>query len=133
MSANRISILLSILKGFIAAVICSLIGMLLIAVICVSVRISDNVLYALNQVLKTLSILFGTWICVGRGGRNGLITGAVLAMLYIIAGYACYAIFGGECEIVSMLGEILLGSTVGGLTGSVLANLPPKGRKKRTR
>lgn len=133
MSANRRSILLSILRGLLLAVALTLLGMLLIAALAVFARISDGLLTALNQVLKVAAIVLGVCASVGRGGNRGFVTGAVLALLYAILGYALYVLLGGGVfSTVQMLGEILLGATIGGLCGAILANLPPKRRRART-
>lgn len=132
MSSSRIHILLSILKGLLIAIAFTLVGMLLIALLTVFARIPDNLLTALNQILKLCAILLGTCIAVGRGGSRGFITGAVVALLYMILGYVLYVMLGGGAHSASlMLGEILMGATVGALCGAVLANMRPKKRRAR--
>ena len=132
MSANRRSILLSILRGLLLAVAFTLLGMLLIAALAVFARISDGLLTALNQVLKIVAIVLGVCASVGRGGSRGFVTGAVLALLYTILGYALYVgLGGGAFSTVQMLGEILLGATIGGICGAILANLSPRRRHAR--
>lgn len=131
MPSNRTSTTVSILKGFLAAAAITLLGMLLIALITVFSRISDNLLTALNQILKILSIIFGTWISVGRGGSRGFVTGTVIALLYIIAGYSLYVFLGGGTySFPGILGEMLMGAAVGAVTGAVLANLQPRKRRR---
>ena len=131
MSANRRSVLLSVLRGFLLAAVLTLAGMLIIAAIAVFIRIPDNFLTVLNQLLKIASILLGTLSAVGIGGSRGFATGAVLALLYSILGYALYVLFGGGLySTVQMLGEILLSCMIGAIGGAILANLSP--RKRRT-
>lgn len=131
MSSNRISVLLSILKGVLAAAAATLAGMLLIALLTVFTRISDGMLTALNQLLKCISILIGTGIAVGRGGSRGFVTGAATAMLYMLAGYVLYVCLGGLYDTVSMLGELLMGAAIGAVAGAVLANMRPKRRRTK--
>lgn len=131
MSTNRFSVLLSILKGVFAAAAATLVGMLLIALLTVFSRISDNTLTILNQLLKFISILLGVRIAVGRGGSRGFVTGAVTAALYMLSGYVLYVCLGGLYDTVSMLCELLLGAAVGAVTGAVLANMRPKKRRAR--
>ena len=134
MSASRKSILISILRGLLLAVAFTLLGMLLIAALAVFVHISDGLLTALNQILKISAIVLGVRSAVGRGGSRGFVTGAVLALLYTILGYALYVgLGGGAHSTVQMLGEILLGATIGGIVGAILANLSPKPRRRRAR
>lgn len=133
MSSKRIPILLSILKGLLLSIIVTLVGMLLIALLTVFMRISDNLLTTLNQLLKLLAILMGVCASVGRGGSRGFVTGAVVALLYVALGYVFYAALGGSSHSASlMLGEILMGTTVGAVCGAVLANMNPRKRRAHT-
>lgn len=132
MSANRIDTIISVLRGFLFAAAITLAGMLAIAALTVFVRISDNTVSLLNQLIKILSIVLGTWSAVGRGGRRGFVTGVVLALAYMIAGYALYvALGGGAWSVSGMLGEMLLGAAVGGVCGAILANLSPRVRHRK--
>lgn len=131
MSANRVSVLLSILKGLLVSAAFTLLGMLAIAALTVFARISDNLLTILNQVLKVAAIALGVRAAVGRGGSRGFVTGAVLALIYMILGYGLYVwLGGGAYSTTTMLGEMLLGAAVGGVCGTILANMHPK-RKRR--
>lgn len=131
MSGKRIPILLSILKGVLVAVILTLLGMLVMAALTVFARISDGALTALNQALKVFAILLGARAAVGRGGSRGFVTGCVIALVYMIAGYGLYVCLGGGVfSATQMLGEMLLGASIGGLTGAVLANMRPKARRR---
>lgn len=132
MSSSRIPILLSILKGVLVSAAVTLAGMLIIALATVFTRIPDSFLTALNQILKIISILLGTCASVGRGGSRGFVTGAVVALIYMVIGYALYVLLGGGAHSVTlMLGEMLMGAAVGAFTGAILANLRPKSRRRR--
>lgn len=132
MSASRTAALSSLLKGLLAAIAITLIGMLLIAAVALFARPSDGLLTALNQILKFLAILIGTRAAVGRGGSRGFVTGAALALIYMTLGYALYATLGGGAHSTGlMLGEMLLGAAVGGFIGALFANLRPKSRRAR--
>ena len=131
MPSNRTSTAVSILKGFLTAAAITLLGMLLIALITVFSRLSDTMLTSLNQILKILSIILGTCVSVGRGGSRGFVTGTVIALLYMIAGYSLYVVLGGGVySFPGMLGEMLMGAAVGAVTGTVLANLQPRKRRR---
>lgn len=131
MSTNRIGTFLSILKAVLAAAAVTLIGMFLIALLTVFFRLSDNLLMILNQLLKFSSVLIGVSIAVGRGGHRGFATGAAVGLLYMLAGYLLYVLFGGSYNTASMLGEILLGAAVGAVVGAILANMRPKRRRAK--
>ena len=131
MSANRVSVILSILKGLLVAIAITLLGMLLFAALTVFASVPDNLLTVLNQLLKIAAIGLGVRAAVGRGGARGFVTGAVLALIYMILGYAMYVVLdGGVHSVTTMLGEMLLGAAIGGVCGAILANMKPK-RKRR--
>ena len=132
MAQARLDTVARILKGFIAMVLLTLILMMAAALAAVYLQLSDNTIRWINQIIKVLSILFGVRITVGRGGENGFITGVVLAVIYMVAGYALYLVLGGNVfNAADMLGEILIGAAVGGAAGAVLANMKPSKKRRK--
>ena len=130
MKRRRLSILASFLKGLAAAVIFTLVCMLLMAAAVVFFGLSDNLIRALNQLTKIFAAAAGTYIAVGRGGERGFVTGAGVGAVYAAAGYILYILLGGGgFDIVEFLGELTICTASGALTGAVCANLKP--RRKR--
>lgn len=133
MKKTRLEAALSLLKGLAASIGLTLILMAAVAALVVYVGIPDAGLHALNQLMKLMAVLAGTWVAVGRGGRRGFFTGMTLAMVYMILGYGMYLILGGGAfDAAGMLGEILIGAAAGGFIGAVLSNLP-EARSRRPR
>lgn len=130
MSRTRKGTLKSLLLGLLAAIVFTLLSMLALSAVLVFSQMSDGTLRLMNQLVKLIAIFIGTSLAVPRGGEKGLVTGTVLALLYILLGYTCYlALGGGSFSVGCMLGEMLLGSAVGAITGAVRANLNPKRRR----
>ncbi|MBQ8506070.1 MAG: TIGR04086 family membrane protein [Clostridia bacterium] len=130
MPRTRKSTLKSLVFGLIIAILFTVGAMLILAAALVYLQIGDGALRLLNQLIKYLAIFLGVRAAVPRGGEKGLVTGVVLALIYIILGYALYLLLGGgSFSIVNMLGEILLGSAVGAVTGAVRANMSPRRAK----
>ena len=131
MANRRLMRLQAVAKGFLLA---ALLTLLLMAVLTVAVWRTDMIdatLTLLNQLLKIAAIALGVRAAVGRGGTRGFVTGAVLALIYMILGYAMYVSLGGGMHsVTTMLGEMLLGAAIGGVCGTILANMKPK-RKRR--
>ena len=131
MPKTRKRTLLSLLKGLLIAVALTLACMLGMAAALVYLQMSDHLLTVLNQVVKLLAIALGTCAAVPRGGSRGFLTGVEIALLYMALGYGLYVMLGGGSFAVgNMLGEMLLGSAVGAVTGAVRANLSPKRRSR---
>ena len=127
MPRTRKSAALALLKGLLIAVALTLACMLLMAAALVALQMSDRLLTVLNQIVKLLAIAVGTCVAVPRGGSRGLLTGVEIALVYMALGYAMYVLLGGGSFVVgNMLGEMLLGSAVGAVTGAVRANLSPR-------
>ena len=133
MGKNRLNVVAALLRGLLVAIAMTLLGMAGIAALAVYARASDGLIRGLNQALKGLAIILGTWAAVGRGGEKGFITGMALAMLYMALGYGLAVGLGGNAFAVpGMLGEIMIGAALGGATGAVLSNLPAPRRRVRT-
>ena len=127
MPKTRKSTLLALLRGLLIAVALTLACMLIMAAALVYLQMSDRLLTVLNQLVKLLAIALGTCAAVPRGGSRGLLTGVEFALVYMALGYAMYVLLGGGSFAVgNMLGEMLLGSAVGAVTGAVRANLSPR-------
>ena len=129
MPRNRRGIAKSLLMGFLFSVFVTLVAMLIIAAALVYLRFSDHLLTILNQLLKLVAVVLGVCVAVPRGGDRGLVTGVVIALFYSAVGYAMYlALGGGSFSVGNMLGEMLMGSAAGAVTGAVRANLSPRRR-----
>ena len=132
MTKKRLGTLLTLVKGLLAAIALTLIGMAAIAAAAVYLKASDGMIWLLNQILKCAAILLGTAVAVGRGGERGFVTGMALAMLYMALGYALAVLLGGNAFAApGMLGEIMLGAALGATAGAVLSNLPARRRRVR--
>lgn len=132
MPAKRSSALKSLLLGFLSAVAFTLVAMLILSVALVFFHFADRAINLLNQFIKLFAIALGVSIAVPRGGQRGFATGLAISIAYIAIGYALYVALGGAGFSVSaMLGELLLGSAVGAVTGAIRANLYPKRRTAR--
>ncbi len=130
MPKTRKSAALALLKGLLTAILLTLVCMLAMAAALVYLQMNDRLLTTLNQIVKLLAILLGVCAAVPRGGSRGLATGVEIALMYMALGYAMYVLLGGGSFAVgNMLGEMLLGSAVGAVTGAVRANQQPRKRR----
>ena len=130
MKSRRKSAAMGLIKGIIAAVGVTLIGMVVLAGLVIFTGMGDSLIRVLNQALKALAVIAGTYLAVGRGGERGLVTGAGVGAAYAVIGYVTYMLTGGgEFSIVELMGEILIAVAAGAASGAVFANMKP--RKKR--
>lgn len=118
---------LSILKGLGMAVMVTLIGVAVFALLMQWIRPSDGTVRVFNQMLKLAAIAAGVWTAVGRGGENGLIRGAAVGLLYMALGVALYALLSGQqASMTAYLADLGMGVAGGGIVGMILANISPR-------
>lgn len=126
MTNDRVHILFTILKGWLASLAVTFLGMALIVAGILILNIEAPLLHILNQIVKIVALIVGVRIAVGIGGNRGFITGIVVATIYLVPGYISYvALGGGIFDAAVMLGEIAVGAAIGALTGAILANIRP--------
>ena len=113
-----------LLKGLAAALITTVAGVAIFALIMQWVKPTEDAVRIFNQVLKLLSIAVGVYVAVGRGGDGGLIRGAAVGLLYMAAGVALYAILSGQqAPLTAYLADLGMGVAGGGIVGMILSNL----------
>lgn len=119
-------------RGLLSALMITLPGMALIALLAVYAAMDDSAVLMLNQALKLAAIFMGARRAVGRGGTRGFALGAVVGLAYIALGYGICALWDGAGAAGLMLAaEFLLGLLLGGLSGAFMANLPSRSNARR--
>ena len=71
MKKRRLGAAAALAKGLIAAVLVTLLGMLLMAAAVIFIGMGDGAIRILNQFLKIIAVFLGTLLAVGRGGVRG--------------------------------------------------------------
>ena len=124
----------AMLRGLLAAVLATVLGMALLSCLVVYGHLGDGTLMMLNQALKLGAVFLGVWTAVGPGGRCGFALGAVIGLVYIALGYGICALWDGLTISGWMLAvEFLTGAMLGGISGALIANLPERRSSARRR
>ena len=111
-------------KGLAAAVLVTVAGVAIFALVMQWVKPREEAVRVFNQVLKLVSIAAGVYVAVGRGGNGGLIRGAAVGLLYMAVGVALYAVLSGQqAPITAYLADLGMGVAGGGIVGMILSNL----------
>ena len=132
MPRSRKNTVRHLLTGLTVSILFTLLAMLALSAALVYTQMEDGTLRLLNQLVKLIAIVLGCCAAIPRGGEKGLATGVLLALIYIILGYICCIALGGTgFSFGCMLGEMLLGSAAGAVTGAIRVNLHP--RRRRTK
>ena len=118
-----------ILKGLGVAILATGVMVLVFSLLMQWLKPSDGAIRIVNQVIKLASILLGCWVCVGRGGENGLICGACVGLLYMGLGVAVYGLLTGQqASLTAYLADLGMGVAGGGIMGMILSNLAPRAK-----
>lgn len=115
---------LRILKGLGMAILVTVAGVAVFALLMQWLRPADGMVRIINQVLKLLSIGAGVYVAVGRGCEGGLIRGALVGLMYMAVGVGAYALLSGQGAPVSAyLADLAMGVASGGIVGMILSNI----------
>ncbi len=105
--------------GLGAAVLTTLAGVAIFALLMQWIRPSDQVVRIVNQGLKVASICVGV-ASASHKGAMGPLRGALLGLLYMALGVALYALLSGQsAPITAYLADLGMGVACGGLVGLI--------------
>ena len=111
---------LSIFKGCLFALCFSLIAILIFAFVLRFIEMGDMAIKIVNQIIKTLSILFGVFICLKSEKDAGLIKDLFVAVIYTIVSFLVFSILSGAFSFGTNLIFDVLFSIVIGFVSSML-------------
>ena len=115
---------LRILKGLGMALVVTVAGVAVFALLMQWIRPTEGVVRVVNQVLKLASVGAGVYVAVGRGCEGGLMKGVLVGVLYMAIGVGMYAVLSGQTAPVSAyLADLAMGAAGGGIVGMILSNL----------
>ena len=113
-----------ILKGLGMALLVTVAGVAVFALLMQWIRPTENVVRVINQVLKLASVGAGVYVAVGRGCEGGLLKGVLVGVLYMAIGVGVYALLSGqEAPMSAYLADVAMGAAGGGIVGMILSNL----------
>ncbi len=113
-----------LLKGLGAALLVTVAGVAVFALLMQWLRPTEGLVRTVNQVLKLASIAVGVGFAVGRGCEGGLLRGALVGLVYMGVGVGVYALLSGQSAPMSAyLADLGMGVAGGGIVGMILSNL----------
>lgn len=118
---------LRLFKGLGAALVVTIAGVAIFALLMQWIRPTDGTVRIFNQVLKLLSIGVGVFVCVGCGQEGGLLRGAFVGLVYMALGVGVYALLSGQAAPwTAYLADLGMGVAGGGIVGMILSNMNPR-------
>lgn len=122
--AIKSNLFLTILKGVVAGLCVSLVGILIFAFVLRFTSISDKVITPVNQVIKGVSIFFGVFVAMKKYRQNGLLTGLLIGLLFTIVAFLVFSLLDGSFVFDrTLVNDIIFGSVIGAICGIICVNL----------
>ncbi|MBQ0017429.1 MAG: TIGR04086 family membrane protein, partial [Clostridiales bacterium] len=111
-------------KGALVSVCVSLVAILVFAFVIKLTGMSDGLIKPINQIIKALSIFFGTNLVLKKTKQKGLITGIIIGLCYSLFAFIVFSILNGKfCFDITLLIDILFGGIMGAICGVICVNL----------
>lgn len=115
---------LRFVRGLFAALVVTVAGAAVFALLMQWLRPTTAVVRVVNQALKLLSVAAGVYVCVGRGRDGGLLWGAAVGAAYMATGLGVCLLLGGQAlPLRSWLADLGMGVAAGGLVGLLLSGM----------
>lgn len=114
---------ISLLKGSLMALSISLILICIFAFLLRFCDIKAEAIKPINQVIKIVSILIGTFYGLKKTTEMGLITGLFIGLMYTLLAFVVFSLLnGGFCFERSLINDFIFASIAGGIAGIVAVN-----------
>ncbi|MBM7582304.1 putative membrane protein (TIGR04086 family) [Caldicoprobacter guelmensis] len=115
---------LVILKASLLAVIVTLLGFMVFAVVMKLANLQETIIPPVNQAIRIISIALGGALAARSSKTKGWLKGALTGLLYIVWALVISAVFGGKYAFDKvLLSDALLGIVVGAIGGIIGINL----------
>lgn len=113
---------LQIAKATLAAVLFSLVYVLIFTLIIRLAQLSSGVIKPVNQIFKIIAIIIGGMLFIR--GEKGYLKGAIAGLCTVILTYILFSVIGGSFSIAwTFIIEIIIGVAAGAVTGIIAVNV----------
>lgn len=119
MNENR-SFVKSVLKGWIGSVLLTFIFLLILSLAMIKFELSENVYSIIFIVISVLSLVIGSVLAARINGEKGLISGALVGILFFIFIFVLSSIINGSFSFDMMQIYRMLGCTIVGAIAGIL-------------
>lgn len=127
LNESNYNIALTTIKGAMIALSISLVGVLIFAFFIKYIAIPVEAIKPINQVIKGISLLFGTFIALKKAPQMGLISGLLIGLLYTLLAFLVFSILDGNFEFSrTLVNDLLFGGIIGGICGIISVNFRKK-------
>lgn len=121
--SSKKSSILEVVKAVIIAIIISLVGVLLAALIIKLFNIPSGGIPIINQVIKGISVLAACLIAF-KTPHNCWVKGIVTGLIYTALAFVIFSLLGGKFTFDwTILNDVAIGCVSGFLSGIIAANI----------
>ena len=120
-SVKKTNVLGALLRGLLAAVAVTVLGVVVSALAIKWLSPSETVISVMNQAFKLAAVFVGTRAAVRSGGSGTTLRGAAVGLAYMAVGVVSYAFLSGlTLSPTAYLADLGMGVAAGGLFGMIL-------------
>ena len=113
----------NVLKGSLVSVSVSLVLILIFALLIKFLNIPDGAIQPVNQAIKIISILFGVIAALKNFPQKGLLTGALIGLIYTILAFMFFSLLSGQLIInASLFIDVAFALLIGAMCGIFFVN-----------
>lgn len=116
--------ILDIVKTVVVAILCSMVFVLVFALIVKATDISEKGIAYVNQGIKIVSVLIGTLVGFKRGSSAGWLKGLISGVAYVFFSFLVFSLISGSLSFSDLSWiDVLTGAAVGVVCGVISVNL----------
>ena len=114
----------ALIKGSLVALSISLIAICVFAFLLRFFDINADLIKPINQIIKIVSILIGSFIALKNVREMGLITGFLIGVVYTILAFLVFSLLNGAINFSpSIVNDLLFGGITGAIVGVFAVNI----------
>ncbi len=117
------SAVFEVIKAVIIAIIISLVGVLLAALVIKLFNLSSTAIPIINQVIKSISVLVACLIAF-KTPHGSWVKGIIAGLFYTVLAYVIFSLLNGKFTIdIGILNDVAVGVVSGFLSGIIASNI----------
>lgn len=110
----------NIVKGSVIAIIITLIGLIIFALVLANTNINENTMFPVVVVITAISILLGSIISVSRIEKKGILNGGIVGLIYIITIYIISSCINNSFGLNLNSCILILCAVIAGMLGGII-------------
>ncbi len=98
----------------------TIIGLIIFSLLIAYTSVKESTIPAVTIIITGISILIGSTISISNLRKNGIINGAIVGLIYILAIYLLSSIIGKDFSLSSNSIIMIIGSILAGALGGII-------------